>query len=78
MGKAGNKINDGLAEALAVSRGDREAISKIRVTPSCGCVFCDLKIQLHEDDQGFHHVAEGERIPCHARSSGGTVLAKVD
>jgi hypothetical protein len=33
-------------------------------TASCGCVFCDLKLPLHEDEVGFHHVAEGKRVAC--------------
>ena len=35
-----------------------------KVTPSCGCVFCDIKVPLHEDATGFHHVVDGEGIPC--------------
>lgn len=42
MSKAGKRLLDGVNEAIAVARGDPDAISKIRVTPSCGCVFCDM------------------------------------
>lgn len=34
------------------------------VTRSCGCVFCDIKVTLHEDEIGPHHVVKGERVPC--------------
>ena len=55
----------GAREALRVAQGDPETIRNIRITPSCGCVFCDLDIELHEDAIGFHHVGpKGERIEC--------------
>lgn len=28
------------------------------------CTCCDLDIELHEDEQGFHHVVKGKRIAC--------------
>jgi hypothetical protein len=64
MSKAGKKILKGLREVRRAVNGDPDAIRGMRVTPSCGCVFCDLKVDLHEDDSGFHHVAQGERIEC--------------
>lgn len=64
MSKSGDKILAGAREALAVTRGDIATIEKIRVTPSCGCVFCDLNLELHEDSGGFHHVSNGETALC--------------
>jgi hypothetical protein len=32
---------------------------------SSGCPLCDLKVPLHEDAKGFHHIsAVGERVAC--------------
>lgn len=65
MSKAGTKLLRAAREAVAVAQGDLEAIQRVRVTPSCGCVFCDLKLPLHEDAKGFHHIARsGERVNC--------------
>lgn len=37
------------------------------VHPSCGCVFCDLKLPIYRDDQGFYHDGpEDMRITCEA------------
>ena len=50
-----------------------EALDKLKATPpkppevvtkSCGCVFCDIGVELHEDAKGFHHVACGKRVAC--------------
>lgn len=57
MSKAGNKILRGAKEALAVARGDIDAMRKIRVTPSCGCVFCDLRLPRFYVDNKPHHNA---------------------
>jgi hypothetical protein len=57
----GAKIIEGAKEALAVAQGDPRAISKIRVTPSCGCVFCDLRLMPVD---GFHLGRDGEEVPC--------------
>jgi hypothetical protein len=46
MGKAGKRLIKSLKEVGDAMRGDLEAISKIRVTPSCGCVFCDLLLPV--------------------------------
>lgn len=65
MTKAGKKMLRGAREALRAAQGDPDVIRHVRVTPSCGCVFCDLKIDLHEDAAGFHHLGpEGQRIDC--------------
>lgn len=61
MSKAGKKMIAGAKEALAVVRGDMDAISKIRVTPSCGCVFCDIGLKPHGD--GIHR-ANGHEVAC--------------
>lgn len=60
MTKAGDKLLAGAREALAVARGDPDAISRIKVTPSCGCVFCDLR--LLPNSAGMHHTSEGSVI----------------
>jgi hypothetical protein len=57
----GAKIIEGLKEAVAVAQGDPRTISKIRVTPSCGCVFCDLDL---EPENGLHDAGDGTTIPC--------------
>jgi hypothetical protein len=59
MSKAGDKIKRGLEEALAVAQGDLDEISKIRVTPSCGCVFCDLDVPRY----GHYHFG-GRKVAC--------------
>lgn len=61
MSKAGKRILRGAREALAVARGDLKTISKIKVTPSCGCVFCDIGLKPHDD--GIHR-ANGHEVPC--------------
>jgi hypothetical protein len=65
MSRAFSKIKAGLDEALAVARGDTTAIARIKVTPSCGCVFCDLNVALYRDEHGFYHAGpEDTRIVC--------------
>jgi hypothetical protein len=61
MSKAGKKILAGANEALKVARGNLATISNIKVTPSCGCVFCDLDLRPHED--GIHR-ANGHEFRC--------------
>lgn len=61
MSKAGKKMLAGAREALAVARGDIPTISKIKVTPSCGCVFCD--VGLKPQDDGMHR-ANGHEVAC--------------
>ncbi len=61
MSKAGRKILAGAEEALRVARGDLKTIENIKVTPSCGCVFCDLDLKPHED--GYHR-AQGHEVKC--------------
>lgn len=61
MTKAGDKILAGLRQALAAVRGDPDAISKIKVTPSCGCVFCDMN--LWPNLSGLHHTSKGS-VKC--------------
>jgi hypothetical protein len=61
-----------------IGRTDREggwnAGREIKVTRSCGCVFCDLKLALYRDDHGFYHDGpEDTRIRCevsHEESEG--------
>jgi len=62
-----NKIKRGLDEALKVAQGDPATIANIKVTPSCGCVFCDLKCSLFYDEDGeyfYHEGPQGPRIRC--------------
>lgn len=66
-----DKIKSGLDEALAVATGDPAAIMRIKVTPSCGCVFCDLNVALYRDDHGYYHDGpEDTRIVCEAPAHG--------
>jgi hypothetical protein len=64
-----NKILDGAREALEVARGNPAVIQHIKVTPSCGCVFCDLgnePVKLKR--RWVHHVRrEGRNIVCQAK-----------
>jgi len=57
MSKAGKKMIAGAKEAVAISKGNLEAIRNCKVTPSCGCVFCDLKIDIILVDGKPHHKA---------------------
>jgi hypothetical protein len=35
------------------------------VTPSCGCVFCDLRLKPTRCTDGwFHLLSDGRTIPC--------------
>jgi hypothetical protein len=68
-----NRILEGAKEALEVARGNPDAIRRVRVTPSCGCVFCDLKIELHDDALGRHHVTQGERVTCTRAHKQGSI-----
>lgn len=61
MSKAGDKMIAGAREALAVARGDIPTIANIRVTLSCGCVFCDAGLKPHDD--GYHR-ANGHEVKC--------------
>ena len=57
MTKAGDKLLQGAREALAVARGDPDVIKNIKVTPSCGCVFCD--VGLRPNAAGLHATEKG-------------------
>lgn len=55
-------------EVLTEMRAELAQSAAMRVTPSCGCVFCDVELEVHEDEAGFHHVGpDGERVPCNAQ-----------
>jgi hypothetical protein len=64
MSKLGKKMIAGAKEAVAIARGDLQAIRGARVTPSCGCVFCDLKMPTVVVDGVAHHEARdaGKRV----------------
>jgi hypothetical protein len=77
-----NKIKRGLDEALKVAQGDPATIANIKITPSCGCVFCDLKCSLYfdEDSEYFYHEGpQGPRIRCAVSNtiSDGAIYAAV-
>lgn len=55
---------DFILDATAVAVLANRLLSAMPVTLSCGCIFCDLDIELHEDAEGFHHVVKGKRISC--------------
>ncbi len=56
-----NKIMRGLREAVEVARGNYDVIEKI--TPSCGCVFCDLNDEpLKLRRRWVHHSSKSGRI----------------
>lgn len=46
-------------EKRQAAKAAKEA--EMSVTPSCGCVFCDLDL---EPVDGFHEGPKGERIEC--------------
>ena len=56
-----HRILQGAHEALRAVRGDFEVIAGIKVTPSCGCVFCDLN--LPPDADGMHR-GKTREIKC--------------
>jgi len=56
-----HKLLRGAHEALRVARGDFETIAGIRITPSCGCVFCDLNLPVQAD--GYHR-GKTREIKC--------------
>jgi hypothetical protein len=70
MTKAFEKIRAGLSEALEVARGNPAVIQHIKVTPSCGCVFCDLDLKPERLRRRWvHHIpAEGRLVPCDFRN----------
>lgn len=70
MTRAGEKMLAGAREALAVARGDFNVIKGIRVTPSCGCVFCDLDfVPVKMKRQWIHHSPRSGSIAiCLAKS----------
>lgn len=59
-------MGEGLKRAAKAARATRRKPKPevIMVTNSCGCIFCDLGVELHEDTKGYHHVAHGERVVC--------------
>jgi hypothetical protein len=62
VSKAGKKMLAGVREALAVAQGDFATISRIKVTPSCGCVFCD--VGLPPDADGVHRADNHPDVKC--------------
>jgi hypothetical protein len=61
-----NKILAGAMQALEVARGNPAVIAKIKVTPSCGCVFCDMDLAPTKlRHQWVHHIpSEGRNVVC--------------
>lgn len=65
-----NKLRAALKEATLVAKGDPGAISRIKVTPSCGCVFCDLGLAPDKLRRRWvHHIPkEGRLVMCEFRN----------
>lgn len=61
MSKAGKKIIKSAKEAIKIAQGDIDTIKNIKVTPSCGCVFCDLGLAPDKDNI---HRGNGHEIAC--------------
>jgi hypothetical protein len=56
-----HRILQGAFEALRAVRAGPDAVAGIKVTPSCGCVFCDLN--LPPDEDGMHR-GKTREIKC--------------
>lgn len=57
MSKAGKKLIAAATEALEIVRGER---ADFKVTPSCGCIFCDINIPVIKmRRQYIHRVDKG-------------------
>jgi hypothetical protein len=63
-GKRMNKILKGMKEAVEVARGNPDAIRKIRVTPSCGCIFCDIGLDPTYVGDELLHCGPNGTIQC--------------
>lgn len=56
------RVIDGLKDVLAFVKGDH---TRGKVTPSCGCVFCDLKLEpLWHDGFWWHRKDGGVMVQC--------------
>ena len=55
--------NDEIADCLTGMITQAPADEPIKVTPSCGCIFCDLDLEAVD---GIHDGPAGERIECSA------------
>jgi hypothetical protein len=66
MTELGEKMLAGAREALAAVRGDASVIAGLKVTPSCGCVFCDLGLEpVKLRRRWVHHLPrQGKLIAC--------------
>lgn len=67
MTKAGKKLITAAHEALEVVRGER---SDFRVTPSSGCIFCDIGLEPTKMKRQYVHYIrkEGKIIVCPLRN----------
>lgn len=63
MSKAGKKLIKAMKEALEVARGER---SDFRVTPSSGCIFCDIGLEpIKMKRQYVHYISkQGKLVVC--------------
>ncbi len=70
MTQMGEKLLAGAREARAAVRGDVNAIKRIRVTPSCGCIFCDLNFRPAKLRRRWvhHFPRQGRLIACAAKN----------
>jgi hypothetical protein len=68
MTALGEKILASAREALLVAQGDFATIKKIKVTPSCGCVFCDLGLKPAKLRRRWVHHSKrtGQIVACDA------------
>lgn len=69
MSKAGKKMLAGARQAVQIARKDPTVIKYAKVTPSCGCVFCDIDL-APEDGRHFvpaHSVYPDQWLHCMKR-----------
>jgi hypothetical protein len=66
MTKAGKRLIAAAKEAIAIAKRDPDVIKDCRVTPSCGCVFCDLGLEPDWiDAQPVHFLRKENRyVEC--------------
>lgn len=66
MSKAGKKLIESMQEAVAIAQGDPDVIQNTRVTPSYGCIFCDLKlVPSWVHGKPVHHLRKEDRyVEC--------------
>lgn len=67
MSALGQKMIAGVEKVVSALRGETDPRG-MRVTPSCGCVFCDLGLRptkMRGGRQYIHYIRkEGKRVVC--------------